>query len=146
MRPRATCRPTSARTSGSTAASVCGIRSCKSRYRWFSARIVTVTVARSSSRVTEANPVIDLIMKVQSGASRILLASTSWSGDPAEAGSHSGLASFEQLHLVQRRIRSRRTADEIVMSADLRDPPLLEHDDRVGPPDRRQPVRDDERG
>ena len=40
-RPRATSFATSARTSLSIAASDCGIRSCRSRCRWLSARIVT---------------------------------------------------------------------------------------------------------
>src|SRR3954454_17628625 len=45
---------------------------------------------------------------------------------------------------VQPRIRSARR-DQLVVRAGLRDPSVLEHDDPTGPPDRRQPVRDDDR-
>ena len=39
-----------------------GSRSCKSRNRWLTARIVTPSVPRSSSRVSEAKPVMLLII------------------------------------------------------------------------------------
>ena len=35
--------------------------------------------------------------------------------------------------------------DQIVVTSDLDNAAALEHDDRIGAPDRRQPVRDDER-
>jgi hypothetical protein len=62
IRPRATCFVTNARNSPSMAASDCGLRSARSRWRWLTARIVTEIVARSSSRDKAANPVMLLII------------------------------------------------------------------------------------
>jgi hypothetical protein len=61
-RPRPTRFCASARTRVSMAASEGGMRSCRSRNLWFTARTVTPIVAASSSLVSDAKPVIDLII------------------------------------------------------------------------------------
>ena len=62
IRPRATRCCTSARKRASIGASDGGMRICKSRKRWLTARTVTPMAVDSSSRVSEANPVMLLIM------------------------------------------------------------------------------------
>ncbi len=66
IRPRATACCTSARMRVSRSASDCGSRSWTSRNRWLTARTVTLTVARSSSRVSAANPVMLVIIRTRS--------------------------------------------------------------------------------
>jgi len=62
--------------------------------------------------------------------------------DAAEIGAWMGRhPPFPGLVLVSRAVRARQ---EVVVPADLDHAPALEHDDGVGPADRRQPVRDDE--
>ena len=51
---------------------------------------------------------------------------------------------LEQLHFVQCRVDA-VPAEQLVVPSNLHDPPPLEHDDRIGSHDRRQPVRDDKR-
>src|SRR5207245_2393723 len=54
-----------------------------------------------------------------------------------------GLSSLEQLQLIQRRVRAVGLREQLVVPADFDDAAALEHDDRVGAADRRQPVGDD---
>ena len=68
-RPRPMRRCTLARMRPSASASVCGTRSCRSRWRWLTARIVTVMVAASDSLVADAKPVMLLIMFIRGGPS-----------------------------------------------------------------------------
>ena len=66
---------------------------------------------------------------------------------PAAAAADSAPASvLEQLHLVEPRVGAVRPREQLVVAADLDDAAALEHDDRIGAADRREPVRDDERG
>ena len=116
----------------SIAASDCGTRSCRSRKRWFTARIVTAIVARSSSRVSDAKPVMLLIMSTERDHARL-----------AACRAASGASS--SCSCIERRVGAAGPRQQLVVAADLDDPAALEHDDRVGAADRRQPVRDDER-
>jgi hypothetical protein len=66
-RPRATRRCTAVRRRVSIDASDPGSRSCRSRNRWLTARTVAVIVAASSSLVSDAKPVMLLIMGLSTG-------------------------------------------------------------------------------
>src|SRR5260221_10873489 len=99
--------------------------------------MVTATVARSSSRVTAAKPVMLLIID---------LPDLPGPRDPlGRSHRRFRLSSFEELKLIERRICALGTREELVVPADLDDASAFEHDDRVGATDRRQAVRDDER-
>src|SRR5262249_49391034 len=136
-RPRATCLPTRARMSDSSKASDCGTRSCRSRYRWLSARIVTVTVARSSSRAIDANPVMDLII---SYFVRGAPPPRTCRGSPSSARRNDLLpwrsinrddaalcfAPLQQLQLIERGVRAFGVREELVVPAHLHDAAALE--------------------
>src|SRR5262245_27002749 len=133
IRPRPTRFCSSPRTRGSTSASDCGIRSCRSRNRWFTARRVTPIVARSSSCVSEAYPVIDLIIGLRSRSTVVSYALRLVGG------------LFLKLQFVKSRIRA-ATREQFLVATRFDDPAALQDDNRVGTPNSGQPMSDDKRG
>src|SRR5262245_15675395 len=112
--------------------------------------MVTLIVARSSSRVTDANPVIDLIIRLPSRVQKdpaYFASHLPAPPAPPALGRHDPAVSLssQELHLIQRRVGTRRTRKQLVVPSHLYDAPPFQHDDHVGAPDCRQPMRDDER-
>src|SRR5439155_13777557 len=67
-------------------------------------------------------------------------------GRPASRRHYATVApAFEQLHLIERRVRAVFACQQLVVLPHFDDAAALEHDDRVGAPDRREAMRDDER-
>src|SRR4029453_11424784 len=103
-----------------------------SRKRWLTARRVTPVVARSSSCVSEANPVIDLIIRLQSRSTVMSYA----------FGLVGGL--FLELQFVKFRIRA-AAREQLLVAPCFDDPATFQDNDDVGAADGREPMGDDKR-
>src|SRR5436305_1063851 len=126
----------------SASASACGTRSCRSRWRWLTARMVTVTPACSPSSDADAKPVMLLIIVYSRGppaplARRLPASSFQLPADRRLTiddllRCHAVFRALwlEHLHLVERGIDA-LPVQQILMLSDLHDAAALEHDDVV---------------
>src|ERR1700754_3682282 len=98
--------------------------------------MVTVSVARSSSSATAANPVMLLIIGRRPRPIP---------RDCALLRRHHpslGLPSFEELHLIKHGVGAAGPIEQFVMASHLDDAASFQHDDRIGALNGGQAVRD----